>query len=1039
MRTAADVPASVAQMRLSEPLTAYADLSMIDPALRQADGRQQVLVQLRTPSVAKSKAKSPAAQQQHKARLQNEQSAFFKRASRQAKGAQMIASAQMVLNGVILEIDAGDIAALAADKDVMRISRVRDYEMDLSDTVPYIGAAAVQAAGTDGSGISVAVLDSGIDYTHTRFGGPGTIEAYIDAWGVNFDDPANTTTDGLFPTARVVGGYDFVGEQWPLGPLAPDPDPIDAPDFSGPAGHGTHVAAIIGGDNGVAPAVDLYAVKVCSAQSTSCSGVALIQGMEFAVDPNGDGKTKDAVDIINMSLGSNWGQPFDDDLSAAVDGASALGVLTVSSAGNGGDRPYVTGSPSSAPTALAVAQTTMPASFLQLLTVADVDYPAVFQTWSTPPGGVLSGPVQYGDGAGGALDGCSTGPDPNAPSGFSPFPPGSLAGKIVLVDRGTCFFSTKIQNIEAGGGLVGIIGLVAPGAPFAGGFGLGTPPAIPGYMISQADSNAIKASLPATGTVDPANILSLAGQMVASSSRGPQHENTTLIKPEVGAPGASVSAASGTGDGETGFGGTSGASPMAAGAAALLLDGFDTNGKGMGNGKAKGLALSPLETKALLMNTGYTNVLIDPFAGLAEITRIGGGEVRVDAAMAAPAAAWESGGYSGGLSFGFVDVADATMSVTRSVQVHNYSNEWRNYAVAPSFRFDNDAASGAISPTAPATVSVNPGFGNDTVFDVTLEIDGTALPGNFMNSGGAGADPTGLTINEYDGYLTLDDGVHTMSLPWHILPRKAARVVPERSTIVPGGFPDIIGLDNTGIGTAQNDAYALLATSPNLPEGPKGAQAPTPDLRAVGINTFPAGFCPGGFIWAFAINTWERQEHLLPVIHQVLLDIDQDGFADYAVLNSDFSGPGGFGDGRQVTWAVDIATGDASAFFFTEHSMNTGNTALYVCGGQVGLSTADFLATNVDMRVDTFDFYNGGPGDFVGGLTVTPLGEQFFGVTSDVPGYTNNPSGLAVYDFGPFPGNSPELGLMLITNGDRGAGNHGGATQETEALLFTVP
>jgi subtilisin family serine protease len=1029
-------------MRLEEPLAAAVDRSVIDAALERADGRQQVLVRLRTPSVAKSKAKNPAAQQQHKAQLQNEQSAFFKRASKQAKGAKMLASTQMVLNSVVLEVDAGDIAKLAADRDVMRISRVRDYEMDLSDTVPYIGAAAVQAAGTDGTGVSVAVLDSGIDYTHARFGGAGTVEAYIDAWGTDFSDPRNTTTDGLFPTARVVGGYDFVGELWPFGPLLPDPDPIDAPDFTGPAGHGTHVAAIIGGDNGVAPAVDLYAVKVCSAQSSACSGVALIQGMEFSVDPNGDGKTKDAVDIINMSLGSNWGQPFDDDLSAAVDGATELGVLTVSSAGNGGDRPYVTGTPSSAPTALAVAQTSMPSSFLQLITVGGLDYPAVFQSWSTPPGGVLVGEVQYGDGAGGALNGCSTGPDPNAPSGFSPYPPGSLAGKIVLVDRGACFFSTKIQNIDAGGGLVGIIGLIAPGAPFDGGFGAGSPPGIPGYMISQADSNAIKASLPAIGTVDPNNVVSLAGQMVGSSSRGPQHENTTLIKPEVGAPGASVSAASGTGNGETGFGGTSGASPMAAGAAALLLDGFDTNGKGQGNGKAKGLALSPLEAKALLMNTGETNILTDPFTGLAPITRIGGGEVRVDAAMGAPAAAWEAGGTSGGLSFGFVDVADASMSLTKSVQVHNYSNEWRDYTVAPSFRFGDDAASGAISPSAPGTVSVNPGFGNDTVFDVTLDIDGTALPGNFMNSGSFGANPAGLTINEYDGYLTLDDGEHTMSLPWHILPRKAARVVPDQSTIVPGSFPQVIGLDNTGVGPAQNDAYALLATSPNQAEGPKGGQAPTPDLRAVGVNTFrvPAGFCSAepSFIWAFAINTWERQEHLLPVIHSVELDTDQDGIADYAVLNSDLTGPFGFGDGRQVTWAVDLATGGASAFFFTEHGMNTGNTALYICGEQVGLTGTDMLATNVDMNVFTLDFYYGGPGDSIEGLTVTPLGERFFGLPNDVPGNANDPAGLLVFDFGVFPGNSPELGVLMFTNGDRGSGARGGATQETEALLFTT-
>jgi len=54
-------------------------------------------------------------------------------------------------------------------------------------------------------------------------------------------------------------------------------------------------------------------------------------------------------------------------------------------------------------------------------------------------------------------------------------------------------------------------------------------------------------------------------------------------------------------------------------------------------------------------------------------------------------------------------------------------------------------------------------------------------------------------------------------------------------------------------------------------------------------------------------------------------------------------------------------------------------------------------------------------------------------------GNTNDAAALSVTDFGLLPGNTPELGLMLITNGDRGAGNRGGATQATEALLFMAP
>ena len=103
------------------------------------------------------------------------------------------------------------------------------------------------------------------------------------------------------------------------------------------------------------------------------------------------------------------------------------------------------------------------------------------------------------------------------------------------------------------------------------------------------------------------------------------------------------------------------------------------------------------------------------------------------------------------------------------------------------------------------------------------------------------------------------------------------------------------------------------------------------------------------------------------------------------------------------------------------------------------MNAANLLATSVDMDVLAQDFYFGGPGDLVEGLTVTPLGERFYGEANDVGGNANDASGLSVYDFGEFPGNSPELGLLLITNGNRGAGNRGGATQETEALLLLLP
>ena len=393
---------------------------------------------------------------------------------------------------------------------------------------------------------------------------------------------------------------------------APDPDPLDDgalnPANAG-VGHGSHVADIIGGKGGVAPGVDLYGVKVCATSTSSCSGISLIQGMEWTVDPNGDGSFSDRMHLINMSLGSNYGQPFDDDLSLAVENATKVGILTVASSGNSSDKPYVTGTPGATDSALSVAQTAVPSAFLPLMQILAPpniagNVPAVFQPWSKPLTAPLQGSVQYGNGAGGNLNGCAS------------FPAGSLTGKVVLVDRGTCDFTLKISNIADGGGLVGIIGLIAPGDPFEGGVGAGDPSRITGFMISQANSNRLKSGIPNTVVrFDPAVGVPLKGSIIGSSSRGPQHENTQRIKPEIGAPGASVSATAGTGTGTEPFGGTSGAAPMVTGSAALLLEGFGgvkTTKKGPPPGNAFGLGLKPTEVKALLMNNAETNIIDDP-------------------------------------------------------------------------------------------------------------------------------------------------------------------------------------------------------------------------------------------------------------------------------------------------------------------------------------------------------------------------------------------------------------------------------------------
>ena len=1055
-RPSRPVPAAVDDLRLDQPIAGRADVarpSVLESSLLSATGIRQVVVRLAAPSVAEVAADgaSAAAQRGAKATVNAQQSQFV-----ESTDARVLGRAQVATNTVVLEVDAAELASLAADPNVVSIRPLIDYELALSDSVPYIGAAALHGSGITGAGVTVAVLDSGIDYTHAAFGGAGTQLAYDTAYGDDTADPANKTEPdwaAIAAATNIVGGFDFVGEAWPDGAVRPDPDPIDCggkfiapePD-AGPTlcegGHGTHVADIIGGIDGVAPGVEIYAVKICSAVSTSCSGVALLLGMDFALDPNGDGATDDHVDIINMSLGSPYGQAFDDDLSLAVDNASAVGVLTVASAGNSSDKAYVTGTPAAAPSALSVAQTAMPEDTLPLLEVTAPAaiaglYPAVFQPWSEPlevDGAIVGADLQYGDGAGGNLDGCL------------PFAADSVTDLVVLVDRGACDFSLKIANIAAGGAAAGLIGMVNADAPFTG--GLGACPSdlcttIPGFMISQANSNLIKGQLPDPGVVvsiDPASGLPLIGSVVGSSSRGPTML-TNVVKPEIGAPGASVSAEVGTGTDTTPFGGTSGAAPMVSGSAALLLSELPDR--------------SPAEIKSLLMNYAETQIYNGaPDAPinspLAAIQRIGAGEVRVDAAFnGADLAAWDTEAATAALSFGFVDASDAITTLVREVTVHNYGVAEQTLDITPSFRFANDETNGAVSVTAPASVVV-PADGSAT-FDVTLTIDGAALRQWTANSGGAGNNPGPFNLLEYDGYIDLSGaGVDPLHLAWHVLPRQSGEATASKDTVtITGEFDGVpsgtVTLNNAGVGLAGIDGYSLVGESPVLPTGGAGEGLPTVDLRYAGVQTIPvpAGFCSGSasFVLLLAVNTWERQTHAnAPAAIEWDLDTDGDGEYDYAIFNLDLAG--NLSDGRNAVYALDIAADETTIFFFTDHGTNSGNTVLTICGEQIGMNAADFgtpITADV-LAVDTY--FTGRVTDVITDVEFSPLGERFFPVvgadgfgSGDVP--AGGSANLHVLDFGAAGTNPSETGVLLFTDAAR-SGFRAGAPQSHETIVLRV-
>lgn len=984
--------------------------------------------------------------------LKRTQDQFVGNAMELDPGLQVLVTLQRLVNAVFIEIDASVVDALAQVEGVAAIFPLIDYGLYLHETVPYIGASNLHSAGYTGEGVRVALIDSGIDYTHAALGGSGNPQDFTQ------NDPA-VIEPMTFPTAKVIGGYDFVGGAWPSGSLMPDPDPLDA----GPnRGHGTHVAHILAGIGnpergiypGVAPGAHLYALKACSSVTDDCSGLGLIQSMDFAVDPNGDGKLDDAVDIINLSAGMDYGDPSHDNLAYAIDKAAEIGILTVVPGGNGGDRPYVTGSPSNAPAALSVAATHVPSAVLPLMQVVSPDtiagfYAAVWQDWSAgledvyPTG--IEGNLAYGDGQGNNLDGCQ------------PFTPGSLQDLIVLVDRGNCPFSTKLNHIEAGGGTLAIFGLTSPGEPFNSSNGGAGQPGIPGYMISLPDAAALKSALP--GVVmrfAPGMGTHLEGVVAGYSSRGPGSW-MNIIKPEIAAPDASISAVAGSGVGVALFGGTSGAAPIVAGSAALLKESLlETSGLYTADPQF------PLILKSMLVNNAEPDILAAPdlIGGEpAPITRIGGGEIRVDRSIAAPIVTWVSGIQglnSPTLSFGLVDITQSEVIIDKVVQVHNLTEMDLYFGLTASHRSPGELTGSIVGLTLiPQVLHVPKADGEqapEATFTVRITIDGSKLQEWTMNSGVWGADGDVLSANEYGGYVWLDDLNSTgdddrkIHIPWHILPRLSGDINSDKDTVVIedifNGFPSgSFELENQAAGPGFVNAYSWIYHSPNLShENSNGISPVVVDIKDVGIATYPvqAGYCSGqeSFVMAVAITTYDRYTHLVPnPLFEVLLDVDLDGVADFDVFNFDASLEKSLSDGRSVTWVANLESDEATGYFFTNHATNSSNTVLTFCAEQIGMSGDNYGAINLSVLASD-RFYAGMVTDQTSIIALAPFGERYTAQGEDLA--PNSAEEWRVLDLGGT--NTGDLGILLLLDATRKTGVRSGATDGKESLtLFVSP
>jgi minor extracellular serine protease Vpr len=407
---------------------------------------------------------------------------------------------------------------------------------DLQYAITMTGADIVQTSlGYTGKGVHVAVMDTGIDWNHPDLGG---------CFGFS---------------CRVTNGWDFVGDDYNDDESDPAWQPVPHPDANPDdcQGHGTHVAGIVGANGavkGVAPDVTFGAYRVFGCNG-STSDAVMLAALERIY--------KDGADVINMSIGdafNNWpGTPTAQASSRLVQ----KGIVVVASIGNSGTEGiWAAGAPGVGEDVIGVASVDNLKSLLPSFTVSPDNLRIGYNNGSGSPTTPTSGTFP--------LTRTGTKTTPN--DACVPAPAGSLAGKVVLVRRGTCTFIAKVNNVAAGGAAGVVLYNNAAGRFTAAVAGA----TIPVVSITQADGELLDGRIAAgpislTWTPDSAPIANpTAGLLSSFTSYGMAADLT--LKPDISAPGGLIRSTYPVEKGSyTVLSGTSMASPHVAGAAALFL------------------------------------------------------------------------------------------------------------------------------------------------------------------------------------------------------------------------------------------------------------------------------------------------------------------------------------------------------------------------------------------------------------------------------------------------------------------------------------
>lgn len=403
---------------------------------------------------------------------------------------------------------------------------------------------------------------------------------------------------------------------------------------------------------------------------------------------------------------------------------------------------------------------------------------------------------------------------------------------------------------------------------------------------------------------------------------------------------------------------------MVAGSAALLLQASP--------------ALTPVEIKARLVNTADRSLFINNATqpGVLTPLTLASGEVRVNRAAAATTALWDAGDpASVSLSFG-THRAPGTSSFKKKILVRNYSGSARTYSVSTSFRNPAKAATGAVTLNVPSSVPVP--ANSSATFVATLTLDAAPLAAWNLNGGPQGGNGPLLDAQEYDGYIALEASGEQVQLPWHILPHKAAAVVPAALSVSLGGASSTtLALSNAaGAAAGRADVFSLTGTSAKAPNEwlPRpGDSFAFVDLKNTGVRLVNLGGLGLGV--QFAMNTWgERSHPVYPGAFQIEIDTNNDGTTDFLLTNRENGGF--FATGQCVVVLTDVAAQTSITRFYADADFNSGNMIFTAALSDLGITAATKFTYSVYAGDN---YFSGFITDSIEGIAYTPGSPRFFG------------------------------------------------------------